>query len=68
MTQKINKNTTLAQVLTKPESVGILAKYKVPCISCPMAQMEMQVLKLGDICKMYDLDLDNLLKDLNKLK
>jgi len=33
-----------------------------------MAQMEMSSLKLGDICSMYGLDLNKLLKELNALK
>lgn len=44
----------------------ILLKYNVPCLGCSFAQYEMKELKLGDICKMYSIDIKGLLKDLNK--
>lgn len=62
---KITKDTTLAEVLEMSDAEEILAKYKVPCLTCPMAKMEMQVLKIGDICKMYGIDSEKLLKELN---
>ena len=63
---KITKNTTLQEVLEIPGAEEALAKYKVPCLTCPMAQMEMGVLTIGNICQMYSLDLIGLLKELNK--
>jgi len=62
----LTKNATLAEILSVPHSEEILAKHGVPCISCPMAAMEMDKLTIGDICKMYNVDLPKLLKDLNK--
>jgi hybrid cluster-associated redox disulfide protein len=62
---KITENTTLAEVLEKPEFVKILVKYNLPCLSCPFAKMEMENLKIGQICQMYDIDVGKLLKDLN---
>ncbi|NQU82825.1 MAG: DUF1858 domain-containing protein [Parcubacteria group bacterium] len=65
-TKKITKDTTLGEVLELPGAEQILAKYKVPCLTCPMAQMEMGVLTIGNICKMYGVDLEGILKELNK--
>jgi len=65
---KITKNTTLAKVLEIKGAEKILLKYEMPCLHCPMAQMEMASLKLGDICNMYGIDLDKLLKELKTLK
>jgi len=65
---KITKDTTLEEVLETPNAEQILAEYKVPCLTCPMAQMEMQVLRIGDICKMYGIDAVKLLKSLNEEK
>ena len=62
---KITENTTLAEILEKPELVEILAKYNLPCLSCPFANLEMENLKIGDICKMYGIDIEKLLKELN---
>lgn len=64
-TIKITKDTTLAEVLEQPNAEEILAKYKVPCLTCPMAKMEMQVLRIGDICKMYGINQVELLSELN---
>ena len=66
--KKITKDTTLTEVLAIPQAEKILAEYKVPCLTCPMAKMEMHVLKIGDICKMYGIDVEKLLKALNKGK
>jgi len=62
---KITKDTTLAKVLEIKGAEKILSKFQMPCLGCAMAQMEMDTLKLGDICNMYGLDLDKLLKELN---
>ena len=62
---KVTKDTTLAEVLKINGSEKILSKFQMPCLGCAMAQMEMDTLKLGDICNMYGLDLDKLLKELN---
>ena len=43
----------------------ILHKNNVPCVSCPMAEMELSTLKIGDVCKMYGLNLEKILKELN---
>ena len=64
---KITKDITLAKVLEINGAEKILLKFQMPCLHCPMAQMEMASLKLGDICNMYGIDLDKLLKELNSL-
>jgi len=61
-----NKDTTLAEILKKPENKKILAKYNLPCLTCPFASLEMEDLKIGKICEMYKIDIDSLLKDLNR--
>lgn len=69
MAKKITKDTTLAEILEHPGAKKILAKYNLPCLWCPMAKYEIQNLKIGQVCKMYDIDIKNLLRELNeKLK
>lgn len=63
---KITKETILAEILKIPGAQEILAKYNLPCLSCPMAKFEIEKLKIGQVCEMYGLDIDNLLKELNK--
>lgn len=63
----INENTTLADILKIPGADKVLAKYKVPCLTCAFAQIEMEKLKIGDICKMYRIDAKKLLRDINKI-
>lgn len=66
---KITKDTTLAEVLNYSGAKEILAKYNLPCLTCPMAKFEIENLKIGDICKLYGIDSKKLLKTLNeKLK
>ena len=38
----------------------------VPCLSCPMSPFEIDKLKIGEVCKMYGLNLEKILKELNK--
>ncbi len=63
---KVTKDTMLSEIMQKESAKGILAKHKVPCLTCPMAQFEMQDLTIGNVCKMYGIDLMKLLEDLNK--
>ena len=66
MKDKITEDTTLAEILEKPKLIKILAKYNLPCLSCPFAKMEMENLKIGEICKMYNIQLGSLLTELSR--
>lgn len=68
MKDEITENTTLAEILKYPGAEKILAKYNLPCLHCPMAKFEIQNLKIGEVCKMYEIDLESLLKELNEIK
>ncbi len=63
---EITKNTTLAKIMDEKGGVKTLMKNGVPCLSCPMASMEVDKLKIGQVCEMYELDLEKILKELNK--
>jgi len=63
---KINSKTTLGEILKIKDSEEILHKFGVPCVSCPMAKFEMDTLKIGKVCKMYELDEKKILEELNK--
>jgi hypothetical protein len=62
----ITRNTTLAEVLKLPGAESILKMYRIPCLHCPMAALEMGSLKIGDIARTYGLDLGGLLRELNR--
>lgn len=64
---KITKDATLAQILERPEASKILSKYNLPCLHCPMAKYEIGILKIGEVAKTYGIDIDSLLRDLNKM-
>jgi hybrid cluster-associated redox disulfide protein len=64
--EKITKETTLAEILKNPELVEILSKYNLPCLTCPFAKTEMENLKIGRVCEMYDIDVEKLFKELNE--
>ena len=65
---KITKNTTLAKIINKKGGAEILMKNGVPCLSCPMASFEVDKLEIGEVCKMYGLNLKKILAELNKTK
>ncbi|MDD2913050.1 MAG: hypothetical protein PHH17_00520 [Candidatus Pacebacteria bacterium] len=65
--KKINKKTTIKEILEIEGAEEILEKYNLPCLSCPMASFEINSLQIGDVSKMYGLDGDSLIKELNKL-
>jgi hybrid cluster-associated redox disulfide protein len=64
---KITKDTTLAEILNLSGTEKVLAKYNLPCLSCPMAKFEIENLKIGEVCEMYGIDLEKLLTELNKI-
>ncbi len=66
MKDKITKDTSLAEILKLPGAEEILAKYNLPCLSCPLAKFEIGDLKIGQVCKTYGIDIESLLKELNE--
>lgn len=68
MKDKITKTMTLGEIVTKhPKSVDILMKYGLHCIGCSVATWE--TLEQGAMAHGIDDEkLDNMLKELNKLK
>ncbi len=67
MPEKITEGTTLGEILKSPEMAKIVAKFRLPCLGCPMAAYEMGMLKIGDVCRVYGIDLKGLLEELNRL-
>lgn len=63
---KFTEKTTLAKLPKDMKTQKILGKFGVPCISCPHASSEANSLTLGQVAKMYGLDIKGLLKELNK--
>jgi hybrid cluster-associated redox disulfide protein len=62
---KITKETNLAEILKNPELEKILMKYNFPCLSCPMAKFEFENLKIGQVCELYGIEAEKLIKELN---
>ncbi len=65
---KITAKTKLGQIIKIKSGSEILAKNNVPCLSCPMASFEIDKLEIGKVCKMYGLNLEKILKELNLSK
>ncbi len=63
---KITLKSKLKDVLKIKEVEKILLKHNFPCVSCPMAKMEMDVLEIGAVCSMYGIDDKKLLAEINK--
>ncbi len=64
---EITTDTTLAKILKIKGAEKILSKYSLPCLGCPMAKFEIENLKLGEVCRAYGIDINKLLKELNKI-
>jgi hypothetical protein len=62
----ITKKSKFGEVLKISGSEKVLSKYNVPCISCPMAKQEMDTLTLEQIGGWYGIDVDSIIKELNK--
>ena len=62
----VTSKTTLAKIIKKKGADEVLARNGVPCLSCPMAAQEIDKLEIGKVCKMYELNLAKILKELNK--
>jgi len=62
----ITKNTILSEILNKKGAEKILAKYNLPCLTCPMARFEIESLKLEQVCETYGIDIEKLVAELNK--
>jgi len=59
----INKDMFIGQLLKeKPDAAEILFQYGMGCIGCPSSQME----TLEQAAAVHGIDLDELLKSLNK--
>jgi len=67
VSDKITRDTTLAQVLKYPGAEEILAKYSLPCLHCPAAAYEVGLLRIEEVTTTYGIDIDGLLRDLNKV-
>lgn len=63
--KKVTEKDTLGEIIKRKGAPEILMDNGVPCLSCPMAAMEMDELKLGDVCEAYGLNLPKIIKELN---
>jgi len=66
MAKKFTEESTLGELLNEGVPFELLSKYGVPCVTCPMAQFELNNLKLKDIKNFYGIDIEGLLKEINK--
>jgi hypothetical protein len=65
---KITSKTKLAKILEMKNGEKILHKNGVPCVTCPYAEMEINELEIGKVCKAYKLDAKKILSELNEKK
>uniref|UniRef100_A0A7C5YUJ8 DUF1858 domain-containing protein n=1 Tax=candidate division CPR3 bacterium TaxID=2268181 RepID=A0A7C5YUJ8_UNCC3 len=64
--KKITENTKIGDLLKESKFEKILTKYRFPCLTCPFAKYELENLTLREVCKIYGISIDDMLKDLNK--
>lgn len=63
---KITFKTTLKDILKIEKGSQILQDNGVPCLSCPMVALELDILTIGEVSQIYQLDLGKILRELNK--
>ncbi len=68
MKNKITENSKLKDILKIKGAEEILTKHEFPCLSCPMASIELEQLKIGEVCSMYGINSEKMLKDLRNNK
>lgn len=65
---KITRESFLGEILKEDileKVTPILQKYKLPCVTCPIAALELKKLKIEDISKFYGIELENFLEEIN---
>jgi len=62
---KVDRHTKLGKLMKMRGIEKILAKYNVPCISCPIAKQEMDFLELGYLCDIYGLKEKEMILEIN---
>lgn len=62
---KVDTNTKLKEIFDIPGMSEVLLSHGFPCVTCPMARMELDILDIGSVCSMYGIDEISLLKDIN---
>ena len=61
---KITKEMTIGEVIKKyPKTSFVFMEYGLHCVGCPLAQAD----TVGGAAQIHQLDLDKLLKDLNRV-
>lgn len=66
MKELITEKSTLKEVLEHQGLEEVLRENGFPCVSCPMAKMEMDKLEIGYVCDTYGIDKIQLIKKLNQ--
>jgi len=66
MKKKFNENSKLSEVIITEKGKEILTTFGVPCPTCPFFAAEAEKLTIGDVCKMYGINVEKLLEELNK--
>jgi hypothetical protein len=66
MKELVTEKSTLKEVLEHEGLEEVLMENGFPCVSCPMAKMEMDKLEIGFVCDRYDIDKVQLIKKLNE--
>ena len=64
---KVSENTVLADLMSNEKALMVLKKYKVPCLTCPMASQEIKTLTIGQVAKSYGLNIEEMLNELKQI-
>ena len=63
---KITGKTKLKELFEMKGVTDILLSHNFPCVMCPMAKMEMDILDIGSVCEMYGINKKKLINEINE--
>jgi len=65
--QEISEGTPLAEVLKIPGAIQVLLRNNFPCVTCPLALFEAGTMTVGEVARMYGLDVEKIVRELREL-
>jgi hypothetical protein len=65
--REVSEETPLAEVLKIPGAIQVLIRNNFPCVTCPLALFEAGTMTVGEVARMYGLDVEKIVRELREL-
>jgi len=63
--EKVTEDSMLGRIIHDERIIPLLEKYNFPCVGCPLAQYELEKLKVVEIAKFYGINAEEMIKEIN---